>query len=79
MDVHPSARYLAFEGANLWMDSSLFFLRPLPAASLAAFPGNERSARTLTGAGAHTTALVAPDQLYVISAEHGGVLILSDA
>jgi len=37
------------------------------------------TARTLTGAGAHTTALVAPDQLYVISAAHGGVLILSDA
>jgi hypothetical protein len=33
----------------------------------------------MTGAGAHTTALVAPDQLYVISAAHGGVLILSDA
>ena len=34
--------------------------------------------RTVTGAGAHTTALVAPDQLYVISPAHGGVLVLSD-
>jgi YVTN family beta-propeller protein len=42
-------------------------------------PRNGRSMRTMTGAGAHTTALVAPDQLYVISAAHGGVLILSDA
>jgi YVTN family beta-propeller protein len=42
-------------------------------------PRNGRSTRTMTGAGAHTTALVAPDQLYVISAAHGGVLILSDA
>ena len=42
-------------------------------------PRNGRSTRTMTGAGAHTTALVAPDQLYVISAAHGGVLVLSDA
>jgi YVTN family beta-propeller protein len=42
-------------------------------------PRNGRSMRTMTGAGAHTTALVAPDQLYVISAAHGGVLILSEA
>jgi hypothetical protein len=41
-------------------------------------PRNGNSTRTLTGAGAHTTALVAPDQLYVISAAHGGVLVLSD-
>ena len=34
--------------------------------------------RTVTGAGAHTTALVAPDQLYVISPAHGGILVLSD-
>jgi DNA-binding beta-propeller fold protein YncE len=42
-------------------------------------PRNGRSTRTMTSAGAHTTALVAPDQLYVISAAHGGVLVLSDA
>jgi hypothetical protein len=42
-------------------------------------PRNGRRTRTVTGAGAHTTALVAPDQLYVISAAHGGVLVLSDA
>jgi hypothetical protein len=42
-------------------------------------PRNGHSTRTVTGAGAHTTALVAPDQLYVISAAHGGVLVLSDA
>src|ERR1700676_2173941 len=42
-------------------------------------PRNGRTTRTVTGAGAHTTALVAPDQLYVISPAHGGVLVLSDA
>jgi hypothetical protein len=42
-------------------------------------PRNGHSTRTVTGAGAHTTALVAPDQLYVISAAHGGELVLSDA
>jgi DNA-binding beta-propeller fold protein YncE len=35
--------------------------------------------RTATGAGAHTTAIVVPDQLYVISPSHGGVLVLADA
>ena len=35
-------------------------------------------ARTLTGSGAYTTALVAPDRLYVISPAHGGILVLSD-
>ena len=42
-------------------------------------PRNGNTTRTVTGAGAHTTALVAPDQLYVISPAHGGVLVLSDA
>ncbi len=42
-------------------------------------PRNGHGTRTATGAGAHTTALVAPDQLYVISPAHGGVLVLSDA
>ena len=42
-------------------------------------PRNGHGTRTVTGAGAHTTALVAPDQLYVISPAHGGVLVLSDA
>jgi DNA-binding beta-propeller fold protein YncE len=42
-------------------------------------PRNGHTARTVTGAGAHTTALVAPNQLYVISPAHGGVLVLSDA
>ena len=41
-------------------------------------PGRGELTRTLTGAGAHTTAIVAPDQLYVISPEHGGVLVLAD-
>jgi hypothetical protein len=36
-------------------------------------------ARTLTGAGAHTTAIMMPDRLYVISPDHGGLLVLSDA
>jgi hypothetical protein len=42
-------------------------------------PRNGHRMRTVTAAGAHTTALVAPDRLYVISPAHGGVLVLSDA
>jgi YVTN family beta-propeller protein len=42
-------------------------------------PRNGHGTRTVTGAGAHTTALVMPNQLYVISPAHGGVLVLSDA
>jgi hypothetical protein len=41
-------------------------------------PRNGRTTRTVTGAGAHTTALVAPDRLYVISPTHGGILVFSD-
>jgi hypothetical protein len=36
------------------------------------------SMRTTTAAGAHTTAIVIPDRLYVISPKHGGVLVLAD-
>ena len=35
--------------------------------------------RTVTARGAHTTAIVVPDRLYVISPQHGGVLVLADA
>ena len=42
-------------------------------------PRNGQGTRSPTGAGAHTTALVAPDRLYVISPAHGGILVLSDA
>src|ERR1700716_278787 len=42
-------------------------------------PRNVHGTRTVTGPGAHTTALVAPDQLYVISPAHGGVLDLKGA
>jgi len=35
--------------------------------------------QTTTGVGAHTTALVPPDRLYVISPAHAGVLVLADA
>ena len=42
-------------------------------------PRTGQGTRTVTGAGAHTTALVAPDRLYVISPARGGVLVLSDA
>jgi hypothetical protein len=42
-------------------------------------PRNGQGTRTPTAAGAHTTALVAPDRLYVISPAHGGILVLSDA
>jgi YVTN family beta-propeller protein len=42
-------------------------------------PRTGKKSRTMTGAGAHTTALVPPDRLYVISPEHGGILILADS
>jgi hypothetical protein len=42
-------------------------------------PRNGHGTQTVTGADAHTTALVAPDRLYVISPTHGGILVLSDA
>jgi DNA-binding beta-propeller fold protein YncE len=42
-------------------------------------PRNGHGTRTVTGADAHTTALAEPNQLYVISPAHGGVLVLSDA
>ena len=38
-----------------------------------------KTMRTVTGADAHTTVLVPPDRLYVISPAHGGVLVLEDA
>jgi hypothetical protein len=41
-------------------------------ATLPGFPG-------VAGAGAHTTAIVVPDRLFVISPQHGGVLVLEDA
>lgn len=34
--------------------------------------------RTPTSAGAHTTAIVVPDRLYVISPAHEGLLVFSD-
>jgi hypothetical protein len=42
-------------------------------------PGTGARISTPTGAGAHTTAIVVPDRLYVISPGHGGVLVLEDA
>jgi hypothetical protein len=41
-------------------------------------PRTGHAMRTMTGADAHTTVLVPPDRLYVISPEHGGVLVLAD-
>jgi hypothetical protein len=41
-------------------------------------PRTGRGMQTVTSAGAHTTVLVPPDRLYVISPAHGGVLVLSD-
>jgi hypothetical protein len=41
-------------------------------------PRTGASARTMTGAGAHTTAIVVPDRLYAISPRHDGVLVLAD-
>jgi hypothetical protein len=40
-------------------------------------PRTGASARTITGAGAHTTAIVAPDRLYAVSPKHGDVLVLA--
>lgn len=42
-------------------------------------PRTGERTRTPTGRHAHTTALVAPDRLYVLSPSHGGVLVLADA
>jgi DNA-binding beta-propeller fold protein YncE len=42
-------------------------------------PRTGASNRTITAAGAHTTALVAPDKLYVFSPAHRGALTLMDA
>jgi hypothetical protein len=42
-------------------------------------PQTGKRTRTMTGAGAHTTAIVVPDRLYVISPKHGGVLVLADS
>ena len=41
-------------------------------------PRTGHRTQTMTGADAHTTVLVPPDRLYVISPAHGGVLVLSD-
>ena len=41
-------------------------------------PRNGRGMQTMTGPDAHTTVLVPPDRLYVISPAHGGILVLSD-
>jgi hypothetical protein len=41
-------------------------------------PRTGRAIRTVTGADAHTTVLVPPDRLYVISPAHGGILVLAD-
>jgi hypothetical protein len=42
-------------------------------------PRSGASVQTMTGAGAHTSALVAPDRLYVFSPSHGGALAFVDA
>ena len=42
-------------------------------------PRTGTSTQTMTGAGAHTTALAAPDRLYVFSPSHGGILALAGA
>lgn len=41
-------------------------------------PRSGERVKTPTGHDAHTTALVVPDRLYVISPTHGGVLVLAD-
>jgi hypothetical protein len=42
-------------------------------------PRTGEGTQTVTGAGAHTTAFVAPDRLYVFSPVHRGALVLADA
>jgi YVTN family beta-propeller protein len=42
-------------------------------------PRTGHGIQTMTGADAHTTVLVPPDRLYVISPAHGGIIVLSDA
>jgi len=42
-------------------------------------PRSGTSIQTRTAAGAHTSALVSPDRLYVFSPAHGGALVLADA
>ena len=41
-------------------------------------PRTGASTQTMTGAGAHTTALLPPDRLYVFSPSHGGAIVLAD-
>ena len=41
-------------------------------------PRTGASTQTMIGAGAHTTALVPPDRLYVFSPSHGGAIVLVD-
>ena len=41
-------------------------------------PKTGKAMRTVTGADAHTTVLVPPNRLYVISPVHGGILVLAD-
>jgi DNA-binding beta-propeller fold protein YncE len=41
-------------------------------------PRNGNSIQTMTAAGAHTTALVPPDRLYVFSPSDGGAIVLAD-
>ena len=42
-------------------------------------PRTGSSAQTMTGLGAHTTAIVTPDRLYVFSPSHGAALVFADA
>jgi hypothetical protein len=42
-------------------------------------PRTGASNQTMTGARAHTTAIAAPDRLYVFSPSHGGALVLANA
>jgi DNA-binding beta-propeller fold protein YncE len=42
-------------------------------------PRSGASVQTMTGAGAHTTALVAPDRFYVFSPSHGGAIAFAGA
>jgi hypothetical protein len=42
-------------------------------------PRSGKGALTVTANGAHTTVLVPPDRLYVISPEHGGLLVLANS
>jgi DNA-binding beta-propeller fold protein YncE len=54
------------------------FLNGRPGLVESVDPRTGTSVQTMTGPGAHTTAIVAPDRLYVFSPSHGAALVFAD-